>query len=177
MKPHASKSRRLTQTALPYSESALEPVLSQKNIDYHYGHLYRGYVDRYNNHEGDREFNRAGAFLHDIFFTQFCDPRTNNTKPGPLFRDLIRPFQRLSVLKSEMSEAAMQIQGSGWVYLSVEARVRTIANHQVRSDIALLIDWWEHAWNPDYLWRKQDYFDNIWDCINWDHIDDRLALL
>ena len=71
MKLESVKTRTITQTPLPYKQSALEPVLSAKNIDYHYGHLYRGYVDRYNAHEGDREFNRAGAFLHDIFFTQF----------------------------------------------------------------------------------------------------------
>lgn len=174
MKLKSVQTRTITQTALPYSESALEPVLSAKNIDYHYGHLYKGYVDRYNAHEGDREFNRAGAFLHDIFFTQFC-PAEDSTEPGTAFMLLIRPYKKLSVLKDEMLEEAMKIEGSGWIYLARDGRIKTIKNHEVRDDIVLLIDWWEHAWNPDYLWDKKEYFHKIWSIIDWDHIDARLA--
>ena len=166
-------SKRLVQTVLPYKPNALAPVLSETNIDYHYGHLYKGYVDRYNNHEGSREFNKAGAFLHDIFFTQFTKP--NTPRPGPVFMELIGRWQRFDVFKDEMLERAMAIQGSGWIYLSSEAAIKTIPNHQIRHDIVLLIDWWEHAWNPDYLWDKQRYFDNIWRIIDWDHIDARIA--
>jgi len=71
----------------------------------------------------------------------------------------------------------MRIQGSGWVYLATDGTVKTIKNHEIRNDIVLLIDWWEHAWNPDYLWRKEEYFDNIWKIIDWNHIEDRLGLM
>ena len=52
----------LTQTALPYERDALEKSISKETIDYHYGQLYKGYVDRYNAGEGDMDFNEAGAF-------------------------------------------------------------------------------------------------------------------
>jgi len=168
------KQKTITQTPLPYKRDALEPVLSETNIDYHYGHLYKGYVDRYNAHEGDREFNRAGAFLHDIFFTQFTDP-DNTTEPGTAFMLLIKPYKKLSVLKDEMLEEAMRIEGSGWIYLNTKGAIKTIANHAIHNDIVLLIDWWEHAWNPDYLWDKREYFHKIWDIIDWNHIESRLA--
>lgn len=171
---HAVKTRTIAQTLLPYKRDALEPVLSETNIDYHYGHLYKGYVDRYNRHEGDREFNRAGAFLHDIFFTQFCKP-AESTEPGTAFMLLIKPYKRLQVLKAEMLDEAMRIQGSGWIYLAKDGKIKTIQNHQVRDDIVLLIDWWEHAWNPDYLWDKKEYFNEIWTIIDWNHIEARLA--
>ena len=167
----------LRQSPLPVARDALEPVLSRANIDYHYGHLYKGYVDRYNQHEGSPEFNRAGAFLHDIYFTQFTRP-DSGSKPGELTLDLIRKHSSsLAGLKALMKDAAMRIQGSGWVYLSTDGTIRTIKNHEVRDDIVVLIDWWEHAWNPDYLWRKAEYFDNIWRIIDWNHIEDRLGLM
>jgi superoxide dismutase len=59
-------SEKLEQADLPYSRTALSPVLSKTNIDNHYGKLYKGYVDRYNKKEGDRTFNEAGADLHRI---------------------------------------------------------------------------------------------------------------
>jgi Fe-Mn family superoxide dismutase len=68
----------------------------------------------------------------------------------------------------------MAIQGSGWLYLSTQGEIKTIPNHQVRTDIALLVDWWEHAWALDYQSDKQRYLDNIWRIINWDVINDRL---
>ena len=166
----------LKQTRLPYSHTALEPVMSAATIDYHYDELYGGYVRRYNEREGSRDFNKAGAFLHDIYFTQFTNPKTNHTKPGALTLDLIhRHHHNLADLKSEMLERAMAIQGSGWVYLAQDGTVKIIHNHEIRKDIVLLIDWWEHAWALDYQADKKSYFENIWRIMDWDHIESRLA--
>ena len=49
---------------LPYKRTDLAPVKSKETLDYHYGTLARGYVDRYNAGEGDADFNEAGAYLH-----------------------------------------------------------------------------------------------------------------
>jgi Fe-Mn family superoxide dismutase len=69
----------------------------------------------------------------------------------------------------------MKIQGSGWVYLSTGGDIKTIKNHAVRTDIALLVDWWEHAWALDYQSDKEKYLDNIWKIINWDVVNNRLG--
>jgi superoxide dismutase len=68
----------------------------------------------------------------------------------------------------------MKIQGSGWVYLSTGGEIKTIANHAVRTDICVLIDWWEHVWATDYQWDKEKYLSNIWRIINWDVCSERL---
>jgi Fe-Mn family superoxide dismutase len=166
----------LKQIPLPYDRSDLEPVMSKATVDYHYGHLYKKYVDNVNA-DKNPSFNRAGAFLHDIYFTQFTEPDTGG-KPGELTAELIqRHFKSLTGLKALMKDAAMKIEGSGWVYLSDTGRIRTIPNHEIRRDILLLIDWWEHAWALQYEWDKERYFDTIWRIINWPHIEDRLALM
>ena len=68
----------------------------------------------------------------------------------------------------------MKIQGSGWIYLSKSGQIRTIRNHVKRTDIALLVDMWEHAYNLDYHANKGKYLDNIWRIIDWDAINRRL---
>ena len=71
-------------------------------------------------------------------------------------------------------EAAMKIQGSGWVYLSTGGDIKTIANHAVRTDICMIIDWWEHAWALDYQSDKEAYLNNMWKVIDWDVCNQRL---
>ena len=84
-------------------------------------------------------------------------------------------FDDYDNFKEEFKAEAMKIQGSGWVYLSTGGNIKTIKNHAVRTDIALLIDWWEHAWALDYQSDKEKYLDNIWKIINWDVVNNRLG--
>jgi Fe-Mn family superoxide dismutase len=69
----------------------------------------------------------------------------------------------------------MGIQGSGWVYLAKNGSLKTIKNHEVKRDIVLLIDWWEHAWYTDYGPEKSAYLKNIWKIIDWEKITAKLA--
>jgi superoxide dismutase len=70
----------------------------------------------------------------------------------------------------------MAIQGSGWVYLARNGKIKTIVNHEIRSDIILLIDWWEHSYNLQYHEDKKSYLKNIWRAIDWSVINDRINL-
>jgi hypothetical protein len=65
-----TKKDKLVLEPLPYARTDLAPVMSENTIDYHYGKLAKGYVDRYNRGEGDDNFNHAGAFLHNIFYDE-----------------------------------------------------------------------------------------------------------
>lgn len=170
----AKEPKTLTQTPLPYKRDALEPVKSEETLDYHYGELYGGYVKRYNKGEGDPEFNEAGAFLHDIYFTQFHAPKGSNLPTGKSLALIEEYFGTYEKFQEKLGEIAMKIQGSGWVYLSWRGEIKTIKNHEVRKDIALLIDWWEHAWALDYQSDKKSYLRNIWKIINWDTINQRI---
>jgi Fe-Mn family superoxide dismutase len=165
----------LEQTPLPYSRTALAPVKSKATLDYHYGELYKGYVDRYNKGEGDPDFNEAGAFLHDIYFRQFQHP-TNNNQPDHIALNFInKHYKSFGNLQEQFEKTAMKIQGSGWVYLARDGSIKTIKNHEVRMDIILLVDWWEHAWALDYQADKKDYLHNIWRIMNWNMIGSRVG--
>ena len=145
---------------------------SKDTIDYHYGKLYKGYVDRYNKGEGDLDFNEAGAYLHSIYFTQFRSPTNNNQPVGKINDFIEKHFKSFNKFKEEFEKTAMGIQGSGWVYLSTSGTIKTIKNHEIKKDIVLLIDWWEHAWALDYKADKKEYLNNQWKIINWDRINE-----
>lgn len=172
-----SKKESLVQEKLPYNRNELDPVLSQQTLDYHYGKLASAYVDRYNKGEGDSNFNYGGAVLHNIFFPQLMPPKSGN-KPSGASQELIdKKYRNFQNFKEKFSEIAMGIQGSGWVYMDVNGDVKTIANHEYTKSmkIALLVDWWEHAWALDYQHDKKRYLNNIWRIINWNVVNDRIV--
>ena len=176
----STRPSKLETTPLPYGERDLEPVLSKESLEYHYGHLAKGYAKRYNADAGNtggtykQDFNRAGNFLHNKFFPQLRPPKGANRPRGAVLALIEDKFKTYEDFREEFKKAAMAIQGSGWVYLSTGGDIKTIANHAVRTDICVLVDWWEHAWALDYQSDKEAYLDNIWKIINWDVCNERL---
>ena len=85
-------------------------------------------------------------------------------------------FKSFDNFKKEFEKTAMSIQGSGWVYLSKSGKIKTITNHEVKKDIVLLIDWWEHSWALDYQADKKKYLENQWKIINWNHINEQTTI-
>jgi superoxide dismutase, Fe-Mn family len=170
----STRPAKLETTPLPYGPGDLYPVMSKETIDYHYDHLAKGYAKRYNADEGNKDFNRAGSFLHNKFFPQLRAPKGANKPKGAVAQLIEDKFKTWEDFKDEFKKVAMAVQGSGWVYLSTSGTIKTIPNHQVRTDICVLIDWWEHAWALDYQADKEKYLDNIWKIIDWDVCNERL---
>ena len=165
------KKDKLFQLRLPYERDALAPAKSKETIDYHFGTLYKAYVDRYNNGEGDDEFNAAGAFLHNIYFGQLKPPEGANRPYDASLEFIEKHYKTFDRFKEEFSKTAMAIQGSGWAYLARDGKIKTIVNHEIKNDIVLLVDWWEHAWALDYQADKKQYLENQWKIINWEKIN------
>lgn len=167
---------KINQDELNYNLNDLDPIMSKKTLEYHYGKLARGYFDRFNKKEGNSDFNYGGAMLHNIFFEQFMTPDQEN-KPFGISKKLIEDSHgSFKGLKSEFKEKAMSIQGSGWVYMDIDGDVDIIKNHEYKENmkIVLLIDWWEHAWALDYQHEKDKYLENIWSIIDWNIINKRI---
>jgi Fe-Mn family superoxide dismutase len=170
----STRPAKLETTPLPYGERDLEPVMNKETLEYHYQHLARGYARRYNSGEGNADFNRAGSFLHNKFFPQLKPPKGANRPRGAVLALIEDKFEDFDTFKQAFKEAAMKIQGSGWVYLSTGGDIKTIPNHAVRTDIALLLDMWEHAYSLQYKWDKDAYVDSFWKIVDWDVVNERL---
>ena len=168
-----SKPQDIEIIPLNFAESEVSPVFSKAALELHYDKLAKGYAKRYNDKEGDRDFNYAGAFLHNTWFPQFREVRNSNPPNGPIKSFIDKHYGSFDDFKDAVEEIAMKIQGSGWVYLSYDGKIKTIPNHQVRDDILLLIDFWEHAWILDYGSDKKKYLKEQWKIINWNVISTR----
>jgi len=169
-----SKRETLVLEKLPYDRSALEPVMSKETIDLHYGVLSKGYVDRYNNKEGDDAFNYGGAVLHNLFWQTLQAPSSANRPSGASEELINSKFGSYEKFKDEFIAKAKELQGSGWCYMDVKGKIGLIPNQGFKQGmkIALPIDMWEHSYLLDTT--KDKYLNSIWQIINWSIVNDRL---
>lgn len=158
---------------LNFSDSEVSPVIGKATLDLHYNKLAQGYATRFNNNEGDKDFNYAGAFLHNLLFPQFKEVSSVNKPNGPMKGFVNKHFGSYEAMKEKVEETAMTIQGSGWLYLAYNGELKIIKNHEVRNDILLLIDMWEHAYLLDYGSDKKKYLKEQWKIINWNVVNTR----
>jgi superoxide dismutase, Fe-Mn family len=163
---------RLQLEELPCKISALEPEMDKKTVDYHYNTLSKGYVDRFNKGEGDAEFNKAGALLHNVWWPQLQAPKAANKPAGKSLAFIEEHYNSWEDFRDTFNDVANTIQGSGWCYLAKNGDIKMIANHKWKNDIILLIDLWEHAFDP--FETRKEYLKKIWRLINWNVINDRL---
>jgi len=170
------KEEQLELQSLPYKITDLSPVLSKENVDYHYDILSRGYVNRYNNKEGDPNFNYGGAKLHNLWWQQFKPARDSSNYGGPIKQTIDANYGDLKGLEEKLVEAAMTIQGSGWVYLTKTGTIKTTPNQSYKPDVFMPIDMWEHSF-IDYVPAKDakvKYIKGVLRLIDWNAINRRL---
>lgn len=168
--------REIYQEKLKFGKDELDPVMSEATIKYHYDGLAAKYSERYNAGEGDADFNYGGAVLHNIFFANLIPPQAANKPEGTSKTLIDEKYGSFEKFKEAVEKSAMAIQGSGWVYMDVSGEIKTIPNHEYKKTmkIALLIDWWEHAFSLDYQADKTKYLSNIWRIIDWNVVNIRL---
>ena len=123
---------RLVLERLPYGISDLAPVLSKENIEYHYNVLTRGYVDRYNNKEGDPDFNYGGAMLHNIFWAQLQAPQGTNRPTGAIKELIEEKYKSFAEFLDAVIIKSMSIQGSGWVYLAKNGKLKPLPTNYIK---------------------------------------------
>ena len=63
----STRPSKLETTPLPYGEKDLAPVLSADSINYHYGHLAKGYAKRYNAGEGKEVTKPEESHTQKVF--------------------------------------------------------------------------------------------------------------
>jgi Fe-Mn family superoxide dismutase len=201
----AQTGRPLELPALPYPESALEPVISARTIGFHYGKHHRGYLDNLNKMVAGTEFsatsleqivkktagvsekqgifNNAAQVWNHTFYWKSLKPGGGGKPAGELAKKLDTAFGNFENFKKEMAAAAVSQFGSGWAWLVVEAGVLKVVKTGnaetplTRGQVPLLtIDVWEHAYYLDYQNRRADYVNAVIDkLLNWDFAMNQLS--
>jgi Fe-Mn family superoxide dismutase len=184
---------------LPYPQDALEPFISSKTLEFHYGKHHQTYVTNLNNLTKGTEFenadletivkkatgpifnNGAQVWNHTFYFEAFS--ATAQKTPSKTLGQLIdRDFESLEKFKEKFNTAATTLFGSGWAWLVLKADgkldiVQTSnAGNPLRDGHKPLLtcDVWEHAYYIDVKNRRPDYIKNFWEILDWKLVDERL---
>lgn len=187
--------------SLPYSANALEPVISAETIAFHHGKHLQTYVNNLNallpgsgfedmtleeivsKSEGGI-FNNAGQILnHNLYFTQFRSPRENNQPNGRIGEAIVGQFGSFDAFREEFQKKGATLFGSGWVWLSSDSDGKLVITQEPNAGNPLTkgltplltFDVWEHAYYLDYQNRRPDYQAALWQLIDWDEVNRRLA--
>ncbi len=184
---------------LPYSQDALEPVISRETIGFHHGKHLAGYVNNLNGllkgspleglpleeivlrAEGGM-LNNAGQILnHNLYFGQFAAPKADNLPSGSVAEAIVRDFGSYEAFKDEFQQKGATLFGSGWVWLSADADGRMVITQETNAanpiqkglKPLLTFDVWEHAYYLDYQNRRPDHLAALWQLVNWEVIETR----
>jgi Fe-Mn family superoxide dismutase len=158
---------------LPYDYSALEPHYSAEVLELHHDKHHKAYVDganttfeklgearesgdfgTINQLEKNMAFHLSGHVLHSLFWTNMS-PDGGGEPDGDLAAAVKEWFGSYDGFRAQLTEAAMNVQGSGWGALSWEPLagrliVEQVYDHQGNvgqgGPPLLVLDMWEHAY-------------------------------
>ncbi len=181
--------------ALPYAQNALEPVISEETIGYHYGKHHQTYVTNLNNLVPGTEFegkpleeiimsasagifNNAAQVWNHTFYWNCLSPNGGGEPSGALAEAINGTFGSFDEFKKQFSTSAATNFGSGWTWLvknsdgSIEIfNTSNAGSPMTDGKTALLtVDVWEHAYYVDYRNARPQYLEEIWKLINWDFV-------
>lgn len=185
---------------LPYAQDALEPYISAETLEYHYGKHHQAYVNNLNNLIQGTEF--ANASLEDIirkaeggiynnaaqvwnhtFYWNCLSPNGGGEPSGPLAERIVTAFSSFDDFRTQFTQAAATLFGSGWAWLVQDAsgnlaiRQSSNAGNPMRDgEVPLMTcDVWEHAYYIDYRNARPKYIDAFWHLVNWDFVASNLS--
>ncbi len=183
---------------LPYANNALEPYISEKTIEFHYGKHHQTYVTNLNNLVPGTEFenatleeivlkstggifnNGAQVWNHTFYFMQFNQDGCKEPKDA-LKAAIEKKFGTFEAFKEEFTKASVTLFGSGWSWLVVNAAgeleiVQTSnAGNPLRDGKKPLLtcDVWEHAYYIDKQNMRAKYVEDFWKVVDWKVISER----
>jgi superoxide dismutase, Fe-Mn family len=187
---------------LPYDYGALEPHYSAEILELHHDKHHAAYVkganaaldklgearetgefDTINQLQKNLAFNLSGHVLHSLFW-QNMSPDGGDKPDGDLAAAIDASFGSFEGFRGQLSEAALNVQGSGWSALTWEPLGQRLIVEQVydhQSNVGqgapplLVLDMWEHAYYLQFKNVKADWVDAFWNIVNWPDVAARFA--
>jgi superoxide dismutase, Fe-Mn family len=189
-----------TLPELPYDHAALEPHLSARILELHHDKHHQAYVEganatleklqharetgefgAINQLEKNLAFHLSGHVLHSLFWKNMSP--TGGGKPeGDLAAAVDEHLGAFDAFRTQLTEAAMNVQGSGWGALSWDPVGKRLIIEQVydhQGNVGqggpplLVLDMWEHAYYLQYENRKGEWVDAFWKLVDWDDVATR----
>lgn len=181
---------------LPYDLNALDPFVSEEQMDYHYNKHHEAYFKKLNSLvDGKPEsemdlktlviksqgpiFNNAAQAWNHSFFWECMNPSGGGKPKGQVLKALEKDFGSVEAFKKELSEKAAALFGSGWAWLAKDASGKLEIMPLSNADTPLkhgktpilTLDVWEHAYYIDYRNERPRFIEKFWDVIHWDFVE------
>ena len=183
---------------LPYALDALEPYISKRTLEFHYGKHHQAYVTNLNKliagteyensslediirKAGGGIFNNGAQVWNHTFYWNCMKPKGGGEPAGKLADALLKNFGSFAEFKEKFSTAAATLFGSGWAWLvktpdgSLDIVQESNAGNPLRNGLTpiLTCDVWEHAYYLDFQNRRPDYVAEFWKYVNWEEVEKR----
>ena len=189
---------------LYYGYKDLEPYMSEQQLTIHHQKHHQAYVNGANailerldkaRKEGtdvdvkaslkELSWNIGGHLLHSIFWGNLAPTGKGvGGKPSGALNDAIeKEFGSFERFKKEFTQAAISVEGSGWVALTRcrqtgRPMIMQIEKHNTNVypmfRILMVLDVFEHAYYIDYKNERAKFVDAFWNIVNWDSVNKRL---
>lgn len=184
-----------TLPELPYSMDALQPHISRETLEYHYGKHHNAYVTNLNGMIEGTEFakasledtikgssgpmfNNAAQVWNHTFYWHCLSPNGGGAPGGDLASAIDSAFGSLDAFRSEFTDKATKLFGSGWAWLvrqpdgSLAITQTSNAGTPLTGDDTPLLtcDVWEHAYYIDYRNARPKYVEAFWNLVNWEFV-------
>lgn len=187
------------QPPLPYENNALEPAISERTVDIHYGRHEKAYIENLNRLITGSEFedmeledvilkttpgpllnNAAQAWNHIFYFFTFS-PDGGGEPEGELRKAIDRDFGSFDKFKKAFVDGGVGLFGSGWVWLAADNDGHLFilqgknAENPIKDGLhpLLTFDVWEHAYYLDYENRRGEALDKLWEIVDWRIVEGR----
>ncbi|XP_043696105.1 superoxide dismutase [Fe] 3, chloroplastic [Telopea speciosissima] len=168
-------------TTPPYKLDALEPYLSRKMLEMHWGAHHRDYVEglneqlknndplygytldelvkvTYNNGNPLPEFNNAIQVWNHDFFWESMQPSGSNMPGEGLLQQIEKDFGSFTNFREKFVDAALTLFGSGWVWLVLKNKEKRLAVVKTSNGINPLL-WGDFPIINLDMWEHAYYLD------------------
>jgi len=190
---------------LPFAKNSLEPIISEKTLEFHYGKHHNAYVVNGNKliegtelqnlsieeiitkSAGDPAkagiFNNAAQVWNHTFYWNCIKPNGGGAPTGKIAGLIAETWGSYEKFAEEFKTAATTQFGSGWAWLVLkEGKLQIMKTPNADTPMVhgakalLTIDVWEHAYYLDFQNRRPDYIAAyIEKLINWDFVNSNLG--
>ncbi len=191
---------------LPYDYTALEPHIDEQTMRLHHDKHHAAYVNNLNAAlEGHADLqaktveeiignlasvpenvrttvrNNGGGHVNHTFFWEIMRPGGGKEPAGALADAINRTFGGVPQFKEQFQKACVGRFGSGWGWLTLDARGTLAIESTPNQDTPLMegkttilgCDVWEHAYYLKYQNRRPDYVSAWWNVVNWSEVGNR----
>jgi Fe-Mn family superoxide dismutase len=191
---------KYTLPELPYDYAALEPHYDAKVLELHHDRHHAAYVTganttldklaearerkdfaAINQLQKNLAFHLSGHVLHSLMWKNLS-PKGGGRPNGTLRDAITESFGSFEGMQNQLSESALNIQGSGWSTLAWEPVggqlvVEQVHDHQGNigngTVPVLVLDMWEHAYYLQYQNVKGDWVKAFWKLVDWEDVTTR----